>query len=126
MQRICPGMHVAEHTMVCHILLYFPLYLMVLQELTTMRLLWAFDFHPAIDQVTGQPIKLDLEDYTSVRSNHCYSSSVFDEDLDLTRTSPLLPAHSVAKSLLGHLNVLMLLEGLSSMRRTHCDSLRRV
>lgn len=78
-----------------------------------MRLLWAFDFHPAIDQVTGQPIKLDLEDYTSVRSNHCYSSSVFDEDLDLTRTSPLLPAHSVAKSLLGHLNVLMLSEGLS-------------
>ncbi|KAF8550009.1 hypothetical protein OG21DRAFT_1382158, partial [Imleria badia] len=46
--RICPGMHVAEHTI----------------ESTTMRLVWAFDFHPAIDAVTAQPIK-PKEDYTS-------------------------------------------------------------
>ncbi|KAG8220288.1 hypothetical protein J3R82DRAFT_3543 [Butyriboletus roseoflavus] len=48
-RRICPGMHIAEHTM----------------ELTTLRLLWAFDFHPVRDQVTAQPIELDIEDYTS-------------------------------------------------------------
>ena len=89
-----------------------------------MRLLWAFDFHPAMDKETGQPIRLNLEDYTSVRSSPCYSSNAFDDDLDLTRTSPLLPAHSVAESFLDHPNVLMLLEDLSSMRRTHCDPSR--
>lgn len=40
---------------------------MVVQELTTMRLLWAFDFSPAVDQVTARPIEVNLEDYTSVR-----------------------------------------------------------
>lgn len=70
-QRICPGMHIAEHTMVRRILLYMPLYLMVLQELTTMRLLWAFDFRPEIDQVTGQPIEVNIEDYSSVSPSPC-------------------------------------------------------
>ncbi|KZP29881.1 cytochrome P450 [Athelia psychrophila] len=48
-RRMCPGMHIAHQTM----------------ALTTMRLLWAFDFRPAVDATTMQPVKVDLEDFSS-------------------------------------------------------------
>ncbi|KAF8547587.1 hypothetical protein OG21DRAFT_1517215 [Imleria badia] len=61
-----------------------------------MCLLWVYDFRPAIDQVTGQPINPDLEDYTGVRSSPYHSKSAFSEHLVLTRTSRLLPTYFVA------------------------------
>jgi len=48
-RRVCPGMHVAQDTM----------------ALTTMRLLWAFNFEPAKDPTTMRPIKVDIEDFSS-------------------------------------------------------------
>jgi cytochrome P450 len=102
-RRICPGMHVAEHTM----------------ELTTMRLLWAFDFRPAIDQVTGQPIKLNLEDYTS--------------DITLAprpfrcQITPRTPqrAHVVRRSFVDVTNTLRLFEeGLTEKEKEELQSLR--
>ncbi|KAI4523860.1 cytochrome P450 [Schizophyllum commune Loenen D] len=43
-RRICPGMHVATASIL----------------LAAMKLIWAFEFRPAIDEATGKPIKLDV------------------------------------------------------------------
>ena len=43
-QRICPGMHLAPTTAI----------------LATMKLLWAFEFRPAVDPATGTEIPLDV------------------------------------------------------------------
>ena len=37
-----------------------------LQELNAANLIWAFDFLPAIDPVTGKEVYPDLNDYTEV------------------------------------------------------------
>ena len=48
-RRVCPGFHLAERNMwrICA------------------KLLWAFDISPAIDPVTKEPVKLDVNAYTS-------------------------------------------------------------
>ena len=133
-------MHVAENTMVAHhILLNLPSYSMVLQELATMRLLWAFDFHPAIDQVTGQPIKPNLEDYTSVRSHSYHLISAFNrhcsyQDITLAprpfrcRIVPRSPqrAHVVRRSFVDATNTLRLFEdGLTDNEKEELHGLRK-
>ncbi|KAF7369235.1 putative cytochrome P450 [Mycena venus] len=45
-RRICPGLHVAQHTI----------------NLNVMNLLWAFDFNKAVD-ADGNPIEVDTMDY---------------------------------------------------------------
>ncbi|KAJ6482546.1 cytochrome P450 [Mycena sanguinolenta] len=47
-RRICPGLHVAQHTI----------------NLNVMNLLWAFDFDKAVD-ANGSPIEVDTMDYLS-------------------------------------------------------------
>ncbi|KAF7377443.1 Cytochrome p450 [Mycena sanguinolenta] len=47
-RRICPGLHVAQHTI----------------NLSIMNLLWAFEFHKAVDP-KGNPIEVDTMDYLS-------------------------------------------------------------
>ncbi|EXJ79931.1 hypothetical protein A1O3_08216 [Capronia epimyces CBS 606.96] len=47
-RRICPGIHLAERNM----------------WRIAAKLLWAFEFHPVIDQATGKPVPIDTEAYT--------------------------------------------------------------
>ncbi|KAJ7677851.1 cytochrome P450 [Mycena polygramma] len=61
-RRICPGIHVAQHTIVCVIPFTGQLSHRVVQNLNVMNLLWAFNFNEDVD-VEGNPIELDTMDY---------------------------------------------------------------
>ncbi|KAI5889194.1 cytochrome P450 [Schizophyllum commune H4-8] len=49
-RRICPGMHLAPTTAI----------------LAAMKLLWAFEFHPAVDPTTGKEVPLDVHAHHGV------------------------------------------------------------
>ncbi|KAL1710409.1 cytochrome P450 [Schizophyllum commune] len=64
-RRICPGMHLAPTTAI----------------LATMKLLWAFEFRPAVDPATGKEIPLDVHAHHGV-------SACIDTDRTLLTVCP--------------------------------------
>lgn len=69
-QRICPGMHLANNSLVSlfrQAVIPSGLW-RTFQMLNTMNLIWAFNFDQAVDTITKLPIAVDTFDYQRVRA----------------------------------------------------------
>ncbi len=77
-KRVCPGIAFAKSSIVCLQIRQQRAVMhntgSVLQELNLANFIWAFDFLPAIDPVTGKEVYPDLDDHTEVsrRFTHHY------------------------------------------------------